>query len=113
MDLTEFLKSGDYGQLKWKEKKLKNNSSFLARWGQSTATFAGKIYIFAGRFSNDLNDLLVFDPGNDTLKAIKTDLSDVPKPRRRHCAGFFGSSMLIFGGFNGEYFNDLHYINVH
>jgi hypothetical protein len=21
--------------------------------------------------------------------------------------------MLIFGGFNGEYFNDLHYINIH
>ena len=35
-----------------------------------------------------------------------------PKPRRRHCAGFVGSCMIIFGGFNGEYFNDLHYINV-
>jgi hypothetical protein len=23
-----------------------------------------------------------------------------------------GSNMVIFGGFNGEYFNDLHYINV-
>lgn len=25
---------------------------------------------------------------------------------------FVGSCMLVFGGFNGEYFNDLHYINV-
>jgi hypothetical protein len=36
----------------------------------------------------------------------------VPKARRRHSACFLGSSMLIFGGFNGEYFNDLHYINI-
>jgi hypothetical protein len=25
---------------------------------------------------------------------------------------FSGSSMIIFGGFNGEYFNDMSYINV-
>ena len=35
-----------------------------------------------------------------------------PKPRRRHSACCLGNSMLVFGGFNGEYNNDLHYINI-
>jgi hypothetical protein len=34
------------------------------------------------------------------------------KPRRRHSACCLGNSMLVFGGFNGEYYNDLHYINI-
>lgn len=72
------------------------------------------MYIFAGRFSNDLNDILVFDPHNNSLKPLKIGNSsnEIPKARRRHCAGFVGSCMIIFGGFNGEYFNDLYYINV-
>lgn len=45
------------------------------------------------------------------MKAMKTNI-EVPKARRRHSACFVGSNMIIFGGFNGEYFNDLHYINV-
>ena len=36
----------------------------------------------------------------------------VPKGRRRATASFIGSSMILFGGFNGDYFNDLYYINV-
>lgn len=76
--------------------------------------YDNKIYVFAGRFSNDLNDLLVIDIQNNTLKGVKVsgNPQDHPKPRRRHCAGFVGSCMIAFGGFNGEYFNDLHYINV-
>lgn len=45
------------------------------------------------------------------MKALKTN-TDIPKARRRHTACFVGSSMVVFGGFNGEYFNDLYYINV-
>lgn len=46
------------------------------------------------------------------MKTLKTGSHDIPKPRRRHCGCFVGSCLIIFGGFNGEYFNDLHYINV-
>lgn len=111
LDLTPLLEGST--ELKWVERKLKN-SSFLTRWGHSTAAYNGKIYVFAGRFSNDLNDLLVIDPSNNTLKGVKIGGSvlEQPKPRRRHSAGFVGSCMIAFGGFNGEYFNDLHYINV-
>lgn len=45
------------------------------------------------------------------MKAMKTGV-EIPKARRRHSACFVGSNMIIFGGFNGEYFNDLYYINV-
>lgn len=113
LDLTSLLETGNTKELRWVERKLKN-SSFLTRWGHSTSVYNGKIYVFAGRFSNDLNDLLVIDPQKNTLKGVKIGgtVMDQPKPRRRHSAGFVGSCMIAFGGFNGEYFNDLHYINV-
>ena len=110
LDLTAFIESGDHTQLEWKEHKLQD-SSFLTRWGHSSSVLDGKIYIFAGRFSNDLNDLLVIDVEANTIKSVK-GLKDSPKERRRHCAAFVGSSLVVFGGFNGEYYNDLHYITI-
>jgi hypothetical protein len=37
---------------------------------------------------------------------------DLPRPRRRHSGTFIGSNLVVFGGFNGQYFNDLNYINL-
>jgi hypothetical protein len=37
---------------------------------------------------------------------------ECPKARRRHSTVLLGSCLLIFGGFNGDYFNDLHYISL-
>jgi N-acetylneuraminic acid mutarotase len=113
LDLTPLLESGSTKGLTWIERKPKD-ISYITRWGHSSAAYDNKIYIFAGRFSNDLNDIWVFDPKANTLKSLKmgSTSNDAPKARRRHCAGFVGSCMIIFGGFNGEYFNDLHYINV-
>ena len=73
--------------------------------------YDGKIHIFGGRFSSDLNDLLILDIDKNEIKAVKTSI-EVPKARRRHSSCFVGSCMVIFGGFNGEYYNDLYYINV-
>jgi hypothetical protein len=36
-----------------------------------------------------------------------------PKPRRRHSGGFIGSCLVLFGGFDGNYFNDHFYINLY
>lgn len=36
----------------------------------------------------------------------------IPSPRRRHCAGFIGSGLVIFGGFDGYFHNDLYYLDV-
>ena len=72
----------------------------MSRWGHSSVVFDRKIYVFAGRFSNDLNDVLVIDISNNTHKGLKMGGSPLehPKPRRRHCASFMGSCMIIFGG---------------
>jgi len=89
---------------------MKDNT-FLTRWGHTATVYEGKIYVFGGRFCNDLNDILVLDPNREQVTTLKVH-GDVPKARRRHSACFLGSCMLIFGGFNGEYFNDLYYINI-
>ena len=89
---------------------MKDNT-FLTRWGHTSGVYDDKIYVFGGRFCNDLNDILILDPQKDQITTAKIQ-GDVPKARRRHSSCFLGSSMLIFGGFNGEYFNDLHYINI-
>jgi N-acetylneuraminic acid mutarotase len=113
LDLTPLLETGSTKDLIWTERKPKD-ISYITRWGHSSTVYDNKVYIFAGRFSNDLNDIQVFDPQNNTLKVLKlgNTSNEAPKARRRHCAGFVGSCLIIFGGFNGEYFNDLYYINV-
>jgi len=46
------------------------------------------------------------------MKTLKTPVETMPKPRRRACINFVGNCLLMFGGFNAEYFNDLHTIDV-
>jgi hypothetical protein len=110
LDLTPLIEDGDLDRLQWKDRRP-IGSAFLTRWGHSSSVYDNKIYIFGGRFSNDLNDLLVLDLDKNTIKGLKI-LGELPKARRRHSSCFIGSCMIIFGGFNGEYYNDLHYINA-
>jgi hypothetical protein len=110
LDLRPLLETGDVSKLEWKERKLEG-ATFLTRWGHTSTVLGDKIYVFGGRFSNDLNDLLAIDLSSGVIRNVKGAL-DAPIPRRRHCAAFMGSSLLVFGGFNGEYFNDLHYITL-
>lgn len=46
------------------------------------------------------------------MKTLKTPVENMPKPRRRACINFIGNCLIMFGGFNSQYFNDLHFINV-
>lgn len=43
---------------------------------------------------------------------MKVATDSVPKPRRRSCLNFIGNCLVMFGGFNSDYYNDLHYVNV-
>ena len=99
IDLTNLIENGSVENLQWKERKMRDNT-FLTRWGHTSAVFDGRIYVFGGRFCNDLNDILILDPERDQITTAKI-AGEVPKARRRHSACFLGSSMLIFGGFNG------------
>ena len=78
LDVSDLLK-GNGQTFKWMERKVKGNT-FLTRWGHSSNVYDGKIYIFGGRFSNDLNDILVIDLEKSTMKALKTNV-ELPKAR--------------------------------
>lgn len=84
----------------------------MTRWGHASASLDNKIYIFGGRFSNDLNDVLILDLDLMKMRNLKAAAETLPKPRRRACINFVGNCLLMFGGFNSDYFNDLHFINV-
>jgi hypothetical protein len=84
----------------------------LTRWGQSLAVKGNDIYIFGGRFINDLNDLVVFNAEKNKINVLEVASDSIPKPRRRSSLSFVGNCLLMFGGFNSDYYNDLHYINI-
>lgn len=110
INLTKLKETGTVEGLEWKERL--NDQGFLTRWGQSSAVQGNNIYIFGGRFSNDLNDILVLNTEKNKIKVMKVATDTVPKPRRRSCLNFVGNCLVMFGGFNSDYYNDLHYINV-
>lgn len=72
----------------------------MTRWGHSSSYYKNKIYVFGGRFSSDLNDLLMIDLEAGTIKVVNKAIVNAPSPRRRHSSAFMGSSLLVFGGFN-------------
>lgn len=71
LDLAPLLNSGDTSKLKWAEKSAAG-IQLLPRWGHSLAVYNDRIYIFGGRFSNDLNDVLVYHPESNAIKMLKT-----------------------------------------
>jgi hypothetical protein len=36
----------------------------------------------------------------------------MPKARRRHSTVFIASSLIMFGGFDGNFYNDLHILHT-
>jgi hypothetical protein len=69
MNITSLIETGETDDLCWIKRNISGDPK-LARWGHSSAVYNDKIYIFSGRFGNDLNDLLVFDPKDDSLRTI-------------------------------------------
>jgi N-acetylneuraminic acid mutarotase len=76
------------------------------RWGHSACVFDDKLYVLGGRNDHDVNDLYRLDLATNQWE--KLDLPSPPNPRRRHSAVFISSSLVIFGGFDGEFHNDMH-----
>lgn len=76
--------------------------------------FDGKIYCVGGRISSSLdnNDIYVYDPSAATLRGVLVNSEKVPKPRRKHASAMIGTSLLLFGGYDGKYLKDFHYIRL-
>jgi len=75
------------------------------RWGHAAATYGNKLYIVGGRNEQDIIDLHEFDV--DVMKWKTIDMTGAPKPRRRHSAVFVSGALVMFGGFDGSFYNDL------
>ena len=81
------------------------------RWGHIAASYNGCVYVFGGRGKGDNNDLYKYNPNKNKWKTIKT-YGSIPEPRRRATGCFAGSSLVVFGGYNGVFLNDLSLIDV-
>ena len=46
---------------------------------------------------------------NGRAEIINKPFSYFPNPRRRHSAVFLENQMVMFGGFDGKFYNDMHY----
>lgn len=68
------------------------------------------VYILGGRNETDLSDLYSFDLENQKFERINVVKS--PPARRRHSAVFIASSLLMFGGFDGDFYNDLNVLHL-
>jgi hypothetical protein len=42
----------------------------MGRWGHLSKVYEDKVFIFGGRTSADQNDLVVFDPMDDSLRKV-------------------------------------------
>jgi len=82
-----------------------------SRWGHSAAVYEDNVYIVGGRNDVDLCDLFCLE--SETMKWHEIKLKQpLPKPRRRHSSIFVNSSLVMFGGFDGDFFNDLHILHM-
>ena len=57
--------------------------------------------------------MVEFNPINrDKIRLLLNQSGSIPEPRRRPGSTKIGSCMILFGGFNGSYFNDLYYLDL-
>jgi hypothetical protein len=57
-----------------------------------------------------MNDIFSIDLSTGSVSKILT--ANEPAARRRHGGGFTGRCLVIFGGFDANYYDDLYYINL-
>lgn len=87
----------------------------IEKWGHSVDNYNGKIYMFGGRNHGDFNDLIEIDPIHSKITKMQINSSSehkIPNSRRKHSSCVIGSSLVIFGGFNNEYFSDMQFISL-
>ena len=86
----------------------------LSRWGHSSCVEGNSVYIFGGRNNEDFNELLCFEYEKDTEKYTlrKIETSEKPDGRRKGVLINIGSFLFLHGGFNSQYFSQIHLFNI-
>ena len=82
------------------------------RWGHAAAVMdENKLFILGGRNDQDVSDINYFNI--ETQQWHQVEISHpIPKPRRRHSCIFVSNSIVMFGGFDGEFYNDINVMDL-
>ena len=62
--------------------------------------------------TQDSSETFVFDPKMKSVHLYEINESEIPKPRRRHSSIIIGNSLLIYGGYDGNYLPDFDYLTL-
>jgi N-acetylneuraminic acid mutarotase len=81
------------------------------RWGHSAAVNNNQLLILGGRNDADINDIYSFDLETQIWSQLEVG-HPLPKPRRRHSCIFISNCLVMFGGFDGEFYNDLNVMDI-
>ena len=77
------------------------------RWGHGAAVLdSTKLIILGGRNENDVNDIHCYNTQTQEWSELEV-AQPLPKPRRRHSTIIVSGCLVMFGGFDGEFFNAL------
>jgi len=109
-DLSNFVERGD-SNIMCEKVNFGTQKVPSSRWGHTASVYNDQIYIYGGRNDQDISDLHVLDPTEKTWTELQLR-QRVPKPRRRASAVFIASTLMLFGGFDGEFYNDLHALHL-
>lgn len=82
------------------------------RWGHAAAVMdETKLFVLGGRNESDVSDIHCFDIENNRWESIEIG-HPIPKPRRRHSCILVSNCLVMFGGFDGEFFNDINIMDL-
>lgn len=110
-DMSSFLESPDSAPIVCTKIVTRENLP-STRWGHAAAVMDDdKLLILGGRNDQDINDIHCFDIQNMSWKEIKVG-HPIPKPRRRLSCILVSKALIMFGGFDSEFYNDLHALNL-
>jgi hypothetical protein len=83
-----------------------------SRWGHAAVVHnQSKLLIIGGRNENDINDIHCYDAVEQSW-SYSLNCNNSPKPRRRHSAVLLSNCLVMFGGFDGQFYDDLNLLNL-
>ena len=110
-DMGAFLNDPDGGHVVCTKVAVDANIP-STRWGHAAAVMGDtRLFILGGRNDKDINDMHCFDI--EKMKWQQIELGHpIPRPRRRHSCIFISNCLVMFGGFDSEFFDDLNVMDL-
>jgi hypothetical protein len=89
------------------------NSNFpYPRWGATLNSLGNCLILFGGRNKLDFNDLWLYNLDKLEWKPINSFTKEIAVERRKHCSTIYRNLIIISGGFNGEYLDEINFLNL-